>query len=103
MKTRNGVYYDLSKSVYKFTVPDTKIQFVFSSDLHMVKFEERYLNYRKQINQKFNARYRLEFNFKTFSDLLLYQTIETRGFLILVGGRRIWQIELGGETVTLKN
>lgn len=106
MRTRNGVYYDLSKSTYKYKVTDTGITYIFSSDLHLVKFEEQYEEHRREINVKLSSRYRMPFDYKNMPDLLLYKRIETRGFLIInEGGLKICleNLSLDGEKVTLKN
>jgi hypothetical protein len=106
MKTRNGVYYDLTKSTYKFKIPDTRLTFVFSSDLHLVKFEEQYLKNRIDHNTKNKARYRIETDMKTLPDLMLYRKIEMRGFLVIIeGGQTVCQENalLIGEKVTPKS
>jgi hypothetical protein len=106
MKTRNGIYYDLTKSCYKFKVPDTNMVFVFSSDLHMIKFEDQYKENRDDINLKLTSRYRVNMQMKVFPDLLLYKKIETRGFLVInEGGQKICQenLLLNGERVTAKS
>lgn len=104
-KTRNGIYYDLTKSTYHFKVPDTNIIFVFSSDLHLFKFEDQYKNHREDFNTKFKARYRINTDMKVMPDILLYNKIETRGFLIVDrGGQKLCQesLLLNGETVIPK-
>jgi hypothetical protein len=106
MITRNGVCLDLTKSVYKYKAPDSNITFVFSSDLHLTKFEEQYKEHRKEFNLKFTARFRLTVDMKILPDVLLYKKIETRGFLIIdEGGKRIWQenLLLTGEKATPKS
>jgi hypothetical protein len=105
MRTRNGIYYDLTKSCYKFKIPDTNMTFIFSSDLHLVKFEEQYKDNRNEHNLKLKVRYGMEFNMKVFPDLMLYRRIEKRGFLVLnEGGIKICQenLLLSGEKATLK-
>jgi len=104
--TRNGIYYRLDTSKYRFKVPDTNITFVFSSDLHLCKFEERYKSNREEQNIKFNARYRINVDTKVLPDILLYKKIETRGFLLIdEKGLKICQesLLLNGERVTQKN
>lgn len=106
MKTRNGIYYDLKVSSYKFKVPDTNVTFVFSSDLHMIKFEDQYNAHRVEFNTKLRARYRVDVDMKVLPDIVLYKKIETRGFLIVnEGGKRICpeNLKLDGEKVTPKS
>jgi hypothetical protein len=106
MKTRNGIYYDLSKSTYKHKVNDTGMTFIFSSDLHMLKFEDQYKANRIDHNLKFKARFRIDVDMKVLPDLLLYKKIETRGFLVInEGGQRLCQenVLLIGEKATPKS
>lgn len=106
MRTRNGIYYDLSKSTYRFKVPDTNITFVFSSDLHMIKFEDQFKENRNDFNVKQKARYRIDITMKVLPDILLYKKIETRGFLMVnEGGQVLCQenLKLIGEKATPKS
>lgn len=106
MKTRNGIYYDFTKSTYKFKVPDTNMTFVFSSDLHLVKFEDQYKKNRDEHNTKFKARFGFTFDSKVLPDLGLYRRIEKRGFLVYnEGGQKVCQesLILSGEKATLKS
>jgi hypothetical protein len=106
MKTRNGVYYDLTASTYKFKAPDTKLIFVFSSDLHMLKFEDQYLANRKDFNLKLHSRFRVNIVTRNLPDIVLYKKIETRGFLLINGeGEKICleNLKLDGEKVTKKS
>jgi hypothetical protein len=106
MKSRNGVYYDLKESTYKFRVPDTNLIFIFSSDLHMIKFEDQYQAHRKEHNTKFISRFRLNISMSVLPDLILYKKIETRGFLVInERGIKICQenLLLIGEKATLKS
>lgn len=106
MVTRNGIFYDLSKSVYKLKIVDTGMIFVFSSDLHRTKFEEQQMKNRHEHNIKMTARYRINFRMTVLPDLLLYKKIETRGFLVInEGGQKLCQenLLLIGEKATAKS
>lgn len=106
MKTRNGIYYDLNYSKYIFNVPDTNIKFVFSSMLYMTKFKEQYLLNREQQNIKFKARYKLNIDAVILPDIMLYNKIEKRGFLIInERGQKLCRenLILNGEKVMRKN
>jgi YHS domain-containing protein len=106
MVTRNGVYYDLSHSKYKYKVPDTGVTFMFSSDLHLVKFQDQQEDNRKEVNIRFTSRFKLNVDLKILPDLILYRKIETRGFLIInERGQKICpeNLILSGEQVTLKS
>ena len=105
MVTRNGVYYDLKKSCFKCKPIDNNLTFVFSSDLHLVKFEEQYKEHRAEQELKFTSRYRFKIRLNTLFDLILYKRIENRGFLVINdGGEKICQenLQLDGEKVMLK-
>jgi hypothetical protein len=82
MITRNGIYYDLSQSPYKIRISDTRLQFIFSSDLHMLKFKDKIMENRMETNARLTARYHIPVNFPVLADLILYQRIETRGYLV---------------------
>jgi hypothetical protein len=106
MITRNGIYYDLNKSTFKFKTPDTKMTFVFSSDLHMIKFEDQYTQNRIEQNIKLTARFRFNIKTTVLPDLLLYKKIETRGFLVFnERGQKLCQesLILTGEQATPKD
>lgn len=106
MVTRNGVYYDLMKSNYRYKVLDTQLTFVFSSDLHKVKFMEQFRENRNAFNVKLMSRYRLNVEMTTLPDIILYKKIESRGFLIInERGQHIWleNLLLGGEKAMPKS
>jgi hypothetical protein len=95
MKTRKGIFYDLSHSDYKVHLEDTNMTFVFSSKLYLMKFKEQYKEHRKEFNLKLKTRYKIGVNFITYADLVLYRQIETRGFLIIgEGGNKLCQTNL---------
>lgn len=83
VRTRRGIYLDLTKSVYKLKTPDTQLTFIFSSDLHLTKFEEQYKAHRIEHNLKLKARYKLDIRSTVFADLVLYTKVESRGFLVI--------------------
>lgn len=106
MKTRNGIYYNLKYSKYRLYVPETRLTFVFSSNLYMNKFEEQILLNREEQNAKFKARYKLNIAAVILPDVMLYNKIEKRGFLIInERGQEICQenLLLHGEQLTRKN
>lgn len=106
MRTRNGIYYDLSKSTYKCKLADTGYIFVFSSDLHLTKFEEQFKDSRIDFNLKNKARLRVPTDMKVLPDILLYRRIETRGFLVInEEGKKLCEenLILNGEKATLKS
>lgn len=81
MITRNGVCYNLKKSPYR--MEDESLTFVFSSALHMEKFEKQRKAHRKKINESLTKRFGLAVDVSVLADVVLYKRIETRGFLIV--------------------
>ena len=103
--TRNGIFYNLDESFYKFEMEDTGLTFVFSSLLHMVKFREEFEIFRKKINKSLSQRFNLPIEQKLISDLTLYKKIENRGFKVTAKGVSFeWQngIVLNGDCRTEK-
>lgn len=79
--TRNGIEYNLSKSPYRFETPD--FIFVFSSEMHMKKFENQRHDRKNYINESLSNRFNIFIDSETLSDLILYRRIENRGELVL--------------------
>ncbi len=84
MLSRNGVCYDLEKSHYRCT--KNNVTFIFSSRLHLEKFESKYKQHRETVNKSLTKRFNLKVNVDSLADVVLYRKIETRGFLIEVEG-----------------
>jgi YHS domain-containing protein len=104
MVTRRGIYLDLSQSPYKITT--NGLTFYFSSDLHMLKFEDRLHESRQEIELKLTSRFRVAVKFPALADLTLYMKIETRGFLVINDkGIKLCRenLILNGGTATLKS
>lgn len=80
MRTRNGVYYDLSVSTYRETVDG--VTFYFSSRIHQKKFAERLKRNREEINRSLSNRFKLQVEMNGLADLVLYSKVETRGFYV---------------------
>jgi hypothetical protein len=78
--TRNGIFYDLHKSSFRYT--QNKIVFVFSSQTHLFKFKERLHQNRIKVNNSLSSRFGITCSFDVLADLVLYQQIEKRGFLV---------------------
>lgn len=78
--TRNGIFYDLSKSPFYKTVG--KYTFIFSSLLHLNKFSSGYLNHRIEFNSRLLKRYGFPVEFNSYADLFYYSQKESRGFLV---------------------
>ncbi len=86
--TKKGIYHNLRESIY--TASNGEVVFYFSSKTYLKKFMIRY----KQHREKFNNRVELKnqsipLNFDTLSDLLLYEELETRGFMVRINTIRV--------------
>lgn len=104
MITRNGVYYDLTKSNYRTKIND--LTFVFSSRLHLEKFKSRIIENRNKINLSLTKRFNIAVDVSQLADIVLYGKVETRGFLVLnEAGKELCQknIICGGVKVIEKN
>lgn len=92
MTTRNGIYYDLTLSIYSFKIEN--IEYVFSSKLHLVKFKNKYIQHRTEFSKALSKRYSMVLDLPYFADMVLYMKIESRGFLVRSGGLSIWKENL---------
>lgn len=104
MMTKNGVCYDLTKSIYHYKIGN--LTFVFSSQLHLDKFKKKYKENRDIINYSLTKRFNFTVNVSQLADIVLYRKIETRGFLIIADdGKHLCQksIILNGVEVTIQN
>lgn len=82
--TRNGIVYDLIKSPYKTTL--NGITFYFSSTNHLEKFNEQFKENRETLVYSLYKRFKLGVYINELYDLVLYNKIETRGFLVSYKG-----------------
>jgi hypothetical protein len=75
--------------------------------MHRNKFKQKYENNRLEFKEKFYKKYGVELTVNALSDILLYESIEKRGFLILLHGKGEFtckeEIILNGDNVTKKN
>lgn len=81
-KTRRGVYHDLTKS--PFTTTRGALTFVFSSEYNKRRFCERVAAETERFNARMEERSKmgLSSNMQFLPAIILYNTIESRGFLI---------------------
>ena len=102
MLTKHGVCYDLSISPFRSI--QNNIVFVFSSELHLTKFEDRLQENRDTINYSLTKRFGFKVDVSTLADVVLYRKIETRGFRIEAEEEIECQkdIKLNGMKVTTK-
>lgn len=104
MYSRNGVCYDLPKSAYRLTV--NGLTYVFSSQLHLDKFKNKYRENRDIVNYSLSKRFNINVDVSQLADIVLYRKIETRGFLIVNNeGTNLWHENLRfvGGKVTHRN
>lgn len=104
MKSRKGIFYDLNVSEYRVTL--NNITYVFSSELHRQKYNERVSENRKVFNSKLTKRYGIEIENNIMADLTLYKSVETRGYLVINGvGEKLCKetIKLDGVKVMKKS
>lgn len=105
MISRNGIYYDLKQSIYRYKLDN--ITYVFSSLSHLQKFKMRYSDYRQKINESLSNRFNLDINVDRLADIICYIKVESRGFFIIndkgeeISCRK--NLLLDGEKVMLKN
>lgn len=80
----NTIYFDLYKTKYVFRF-NPNIYFYFSSPVYLEKFRKRINEYLKNEKNKFSYRYKFNEIDDLFFYLVLYNKIETRGFLVKCG------------------
>ena len=80
MLSRNGICYDFSVSPYRCTVDN--IVYVFSSQLHLDKFRDKLEDHRRTVYVSLTKRFGVGVDVSTLADIVLYNKIERRGFLI---------------------
>lgn len=99
MPTANGVYYNLHESKYSITL--FGIEYFFSSEFYLSKFKKEYVDNRYLICGNMSSPM---FNqIKILCDCALYNSIEKRGWLVLInGGSVTWQeiLKYVGVSVT---
>lgn len=85
--TRSQVYHNgLDESIHRLTVEyneDTKLTFVFSSELYKNIFTRNLKDNREKINAALSKRYGFNIQNNIIADIKLYKEKEKRGFLIL--------------------
>lgn len=101
--TRSKVAYNLEISPHRYKVHD--LEYVFSSELYMNKFIEKRGENQEKIKESLSKRFGLNIILPVLADLKLYNTIEKRGFLIIMNGDKIRcpdDIILDGNSLIMK-
>lgn len=88
MKTRRGIYWNLSESNISYQAEG--LTFYFSSNFNKMRFEKDYRNYIITESNKLFNKYRVPFNFELFLLLAKYRSIEKRGFRVEIGNQAIY-------------
>ena len=86
--TKSKIAYDLNISPHVENIKygsGENIKFVFSSELYRVKFLNRLMEHREQINNSLSNRFGFKIVNDKLADIKLYTTIEKRGFLLYKG------------------
>lgn len=101
--TRSKVAYNLEISPHRYRVHG--LEYVFSSELYMNKFIEKRGENQEKINESLSKRFGFNILLPILADLKLYNTIEKRGFLIIMNGDKIRcpsDIILDGNSLIMK-
>lgn len=80
MKTKRGIYLDISESDYYYDLDG--LRYYFSSEFYLNKFKENVINYVNENSIRIHFKYKIKFNFDLFLTLAYYKKIEKRGFRI---------------------
>ena len=102
--TRGGVCYDLAES--PFTVQIDSLKYHFSSEINLNKFINKKNGHRERITDSLSKRFGFEVKNDILADIVLYKTIEKRGFLIAENGvhiKCVRNITLDGNKVIVKS
>ena len=86
-QSRRGVFNNLAESFYRVEMHG--VRFYFSSRFNQQRFMARLQENRKIQAERFERRYHVRMTNYTLADILLYRSIEKRGFRIVD--------EMGGE------
>lgn len=103
--TRNNICYDLKNTPYKLNHNHMLLH--FSSMKNMEKFHERYKEQRITLRHSLKNRFKININSNILADIILYRSIEKRGFYItLMNGDELTcqeELVLGGLKIKKKN
>lgn len=97
LKSRNGIYYNLSESDYRVSF-DGVVAY-FSSPVTQNKYYQKRLEHRKEFNIYYSSKLGLQVDFGLLADIILYSKMEKRGFRLVMNGgeyRCLNSITLGG-------
>lgn len=103
--SRANVAYDLTISPHteRVSYGETEMVYVFSSKLYREKFKSRYLEHRESKCLELKRKLGINVKLREVADIMLYASIEKRGFLVWKGTEAIKcvdDITLDGVIVT---
>lgn len=106
--TRNGIAYDLTKTPHTVEIiyneNSTKVEYCFSSQLNVNKFNDKLIQHRTRIKESLSNRFGLQVENNLLSDLVLYSKCESRGFFLRINDeeeyRCLSSIKLDGKNQT---
>ena len=101
--TRNGIYHNLERSPYHVTIGG--MTYWFSSVFYMQKFQELLQGNRKRLNASLTKRFKVDVDVPVLCDLVLYSTVEKRGFRVESEGELglcLNSLRFGGGRVTAR-
>lgn len=84
---RTKIYYNLRESKYRIIIGE--ITFVFSSIKNFNTFVNNWKDFVLEQNTRASVRNKVAFDGTQMQVIRYYQTIEKRGFYILINGREI--------------
>lgn len=102
--TRGGVCYDLNDTPFIAKINDTSYH--FSSNYNLEKFLRLREEHQEKIQISLSKRFGIVVKQNLLADIVLYKSIEKRGFLIEADGIKFTcpnTITLSGERLIVKN
>ena len=106
--TRNGIAYNFYNSPYELKVSynNNDLLFRFSSANNVNKFKNKLKENRENIKVSLSKRFKINLSLDLVADIKLYNSIETRGFLIIHKDEYfecLEEVEFDGIKMTKKN
>lgn len=81
MKTKRGVYQDISESDYYYDLDG--VRYYFSSEFNLNRYKERVNDYVNNEIIKLKYRFRVNCSFDLYFQLAYYKKIEKRGYRVV--------------------
>lgn len=81
MKTKRGVYQDISESDYYYDLDG--VRYYFSSEFNLERYKTRVKDYVNNEIIKLKYRFKINCSFDLYFQLAFYKRIEKRGFKVV--------------------